>query len=254
MDTVHVLGVDAVLLLQGPTRDPVDNLPPQVVVHKRRDSRNPIVLEKVFTDDAPVRLHLLEPVDEHGFVEHGYGTRERFMAKKPNSCMVLINDSYKLIFVENPKSGSTSIRQALLDIFKWSRIRSRPSDAHLTCQQIRDTCPEKWATYLKVTTYREPFARFCSSVNFKNHWQFNTYSTPEQYVNHRRNFKRCVYCLPQEAFTEGCDVILRVDTLQADFDALCERIGVPTVQLDKKNEARDEPLFSKEILEKLFKE
>ena len=167
--------------------------------------------------------------------------------------MVLINDSYKLIFVENPKSGSTSIRQALLDIFKWSRIRSRPTVSHLTCQQIRDMYPEKWATYLKVTTCREPFARFCSSVNYKNHWQFNVYSTPEQYVNHRRNFKMCVYCMPQEVFTEGCDVILHVETLQADFDALCERIGVSSIQLEKKNEARDEPLFSKDVLETLFK-
>jgi hypothetical protein len=83
--------------------------------------------------------------------------------------IVFINDKYCLIFIENPKSGSTTIYKALEKIL-GSNPRKNPEQAHQTCSEIEKEYPDKWKSYLKVSTYRDPYRRFCSAVNYPKHY------------------------------------------------------------------------------------
>ena len=83
--------------------------------------------------------------------------------------MVYINDKHQFIFIENPKSGSTSVLKALEKSLNTSIKRGVPKKAHLTCEQVKEMYPDKWEKYLKVSTFRDPFERWCSSMNCKQH-------------------------------------------------------------------------------------
>jgi hypothetical protein len=169
--------------------------------------------------------------------------------------MVYINDQHRFIFIENPKSGSTCILKALEKSLKNSINRPGPSKAHLTCEQIKQQFPDKWRDYLKVTTFREPFQRFCSSIRFKEHVTYY-YKTEKDILYHMEKNKNCVYCLPQEHFTNGCDIVLNLDTLQTDFDNLCNVLGIETTKIksvnksDVKNSSCKIPI---DTLTKIFK-
>jgi len=149
--------------------------------------------------------------------------------------MVYINDNYKFIFIENPKSGSTSILKALERALKIKIKReTSPSMAHMTVDQVKNMCPEKWSSYLKVSTFRDPFKRFCSSINYRLHQQKN-YRTEEDLVRHLKNPNRCPYCRKQEDYTKECDFLIRLDTIQSDFDTFCNKIGISSVKVEKEN-------------------
>jgi hypothetical protein len=148
--------------------------------------------------------------------------------------MVYINDYHKFIFIDNPKSGSTSITNALREALCVPIERGAPKDVHLTSAQIKERWPDKWETYLKVTTFRDPFRRFCSAVNFGSHY-FNKYSTIPELEEHIKSQTDCVYCLPQEAFTDGCDFIIHLETVQKDFDTFCKKIGIDPVRVSVDN-------------------
>ena len=149
--------------------------------------------------------------------------------------MVYINDQFKFIFIENPKSGSTSILKTLEKALKVKIKReSSPSMAHLTVNQLKSKYPEKWNRYLKVSTFRDPFRRFCSSVNYRLHQQKN-YKSEEELINHLKNPKNCVYCKNQDEYTKECDLLIHLDTIQKDFDTFCKKIGIPPVTVEKEN-------------------
>ena len=82
--------------------------------------------------------------------------------------MVYINDTHQFIFIENPKSGSTSVLKALEKSLNIKIKRGVPKKAQI--DQVKEMYPDKWEKYLKVSTFRDPFKRFCSSVNYNKHY------------------------------------------------------------------------------------
>jgi hypothetical protein len=144
--------------------------------------------------------------------------------------MVYINDDYRFIFIDNPKSGSTSITNALSQALGIKIPRGNAKEVHLTTAQIKELYPDKWGNYLKVSTYRDPFRRFCSYVNYGSHY-FQKYSTIQEFVEHFQNNNGCVYCLPQSDFTDGCDFLIHLDNIQKDFDQFCEKISIQSVKV-----------------------
>ena len=76
--------------------------------------------------------------------------------------MVYVNDQYRLIFIENPKTASTALLKALERALKVKIKREvSPALAHLTVDQVKHKYADKWESYLKVSTHRDPFKRFC---------------------------------------------------------------------------------------------
>jgi hypothetical protein len=147
--------------------------------------------------------------------------------------MVYINDQFKFIFIENPKSASSCILNGITESLNIKLRRGNPITAHLTCQQIKELYPEKWEKYLKVSTYREPKERFNS---VKNHHHFKDHYTMDVLSKHLANPNDCVYCKPQELFTESVDFLIHFDNLQQDFETFCNIIGIKPVILSVVNE------------------
>jgi hypothetical protein len=143
--------------------------------------------------------------------------------------MVYINDQYRFIFIENPKSGSTSILNGLSKALNKKLLRGLPREAHLTCKQIKERYPDKWNEYLKVSTYRDPVERY-NSVLHHHHFK-DKYSTIILLEKHLKNNKNCLYCQPQSNFTDGVDFLIHLDNIQNDFDRFCEKIGIKSVKL-----------------------
>jgi glutaredoxin len=149
--------------------------------------------------------------------------------------MVYVNDQYRLIFIENPKTASTALLKALERALKVKIKREvSPALAHLTVDQVKHKYADKWESYLKVSTHRDPFKRFCSSINFQKHQQ-KSYKNHEQLVNHLKNPRGCPFCKKQEEFTKECDFLVHLETIQADFDTLCSKLNVQPVKVEREN-------------------
>lgn len=147
--------------------------------------------------------------------------------------MVYINDHFKFIFIENPKSASSCVLNAITESLGIKLRRGNPTISHLTCQQIKEQYPGKWDTYFKVTTYRDPVERFNS---VKNHHYFKDHYTMDILSKHLVDPIDCVYCTPQSEFTTGVDFLIHIDNLQQDFNVFCEKVGIPPVELKVVNE------------------
>ena len=155
--------------------------------------------------------------------------------------MVYINDQCRLIFIENPKSGSTTIFNAL-NVVLGTQYHRTPhlQCAHGTSEDLKRQVGETvWNSYLKVTTYRDPYKRFFSSMNYPRHHKLKNINCYEDLVEHIQLFKenklRCQYCIPQTEFTDGMDFLIRLDHIQEDFDELCNRLGVHTIKIERYN-------------------
>jgi hypothetical protein len=154
--------------------------------------------------------------------------------------MVYINDRFAFIFIENPKSGSTSILKAL-SLSLGVPIKRTPElqNAHQTCDQLKELYPEQWKEYLKVTTYRDPEERFRSSANYPRHHQLRgirTFNQLKEHINNQYPYSClkpfCQYCIPQSEYLKEIDFIINLDTIQADFDLFCQRVGIPSVKVE----------------------
>ena len=162
--------------------------------------------------------------------------------------MVYINDHFKFIFIENPKSGSTSIIKAFEKTFD-TQIARHARLSHLTSHEVKMYTLSNWDEYTVISTYRDPFKRWCSCMNFELHgkrnvvidgkleevWDFDTLEKLKKHIHNPRN---CIWCLPQEQFTEDCDIILNFETdIQQQWNDLHHLLKFPgePVTIEHKN-------------------
>ncbi|WP_420387260.1 hypothetical protein [Roseivirga sp.] len=79
----------------------------------------------------------------------------------------MIDDHLKLIFVENPKTGTYSIRKALLGENIHNPLDPRVATFnHEVPEKIRNKHPEKWRDYLSFVVIRNTWDRAYSFFNF----------------------------------------------------------------------------------------
>jgi len=175
---------------------------------------------------------------------------------------MIISDLHKFIFVAIPKTGTHSVRQALrqhmgpkdleqvgLFVKKHFPIPelAQLQHGHLSLQQIRPYMrPEEWQTFFKFAFVRNPFDRFVSYCAFmtRDSGQFET--DPKSVMRHILEKPPLQHILfqPQHLLVtdaEGqllSDYIGRVEVMQRSYDEICERIGIPTAQLEKVNSSR----------------
>jgi len=178
--------------------------------------------------------------------------------KIKSSNMVYINDEYRFIFIENPKSGSTSILKALSQSLSVE-IQRTPhlQNAHQTCDQLKRLYPDKWEKYIKVTTFRDPLERFCSSVNYPRHHQLrdlHSFSDLKQHLEQQYPYHPskpfCQYCIPQQEYLKDIDFLINIDTMQHDFDNFCLKVGIPQANIEKINSNRNK-LYNQTQLDEL---
>lgn len=175
-----------------------------------------------------------------------------------------INHDYRFIFIENPKTGSTSLLQAFEKTF-GVKIPRDPKLSHLTVEEVRrlGVVP---SGYTWISTRRDPFKRWCSCMNYELHGgryetdqgnliKVQDYDTFEKLEAHVMNPRDCVWCIPQELFIEDCDIVLDLDKeIQEQWNFIHKQLGLPgePVIVEHKNFSKGEPLFSKKQLRGLY--
>jgi hypothetical protein len=148
----------------------------------------------------------------------------------------MINHKLKFIFVEIPKTGTTTIR---------STIEGWPH-SHMNIVELQNLLTEQqFKEYFKFAYVRNPWDRTVSLYHYirrnsrhRYHKQcisdgnFSTYlksehleSLPQQYDFISKHGKNLL------------DFVGKFENLQEDFNIICDKIGIPKIKLPHKNKS-----------------
>jgi hypothetical protein len=166
---------------------------------------------------------------------------------------------YRCVFVHVPKTGGISVEHVFLRLvgLTWDtreplllranddpakgppRLAHLKSTEYVSCGYLSQ---EQFETYFKFSFVRNPWDRMVSEYKYRGHPMRMSFKTwllghlpPPGFTDH--------YChlVPQHEFIydgEGrllVDFVGRFESLQADFDAVCERLGIPRAFLPHEN-------------------
>lgn len=176
---------------------------------------------------------------------------------------MIISHEHRFVFTAIPKTGTHSVRQALRDHMAESDLEqvglfvdkrfpfeelARISHGHISLQQIRPFLgDEAFARYFKFAFVRNPFDRFVSYCAFMTRANGAFLANPQAVMHHVlfvQPPEQHILFQPQQAFLvdpDGrllSDMVGRVEQMQASYDAICERIGIPTTTLGQVNSSR----------------
>ena len=188
----------------------------------------------------------------------------------------MISHKHKFIFVEFPKTGTTSVEGVLKNYCETETNESADSLywKHAQPKTIKELFEkenkkDEWKHYFKFTFTRNPFDRMVSLWNF-------IHSTLD---GHKSLLEKPDYdCIPYKAWIDECqtittecktfkeyikytsngvatgldtvfsfshdgnekfvDFIGRFENLQEDFDIVCDKIGIPKQKLPHKNKTK----------------
>lgn len=174
---------------------------------------------------------------------------------------MIVSHHHRFIFAAVPKTGTHAVRQALREHlgsgdaeqvrlfvdkrFPWEALAA-VQHGHLSLRQVRPHLGEEaFARYFKFAFVRNPFDRFVSYCAFMLRGSDDFQHRPRDVMRHflfREPPERHILFQPQSALlvdddgaTLLADHIGRVEDMQASYDAICARIGIPSRTLDRIN-------------------
>ena len=122
---------------------------------------------------------------------------------------------------------------------------ARIGHGHVTVQQIRPHLePCTWDTYFKFGFVRNPFDRYVSTCFFLNRGTSDFANTAQDFMKRALSvprFRERALVRPQYLQLSGSggeialDFVGRFEQLQESYDRICERVGVPTTDLSRRN-------------------
>lgn len=176
---------------------------------------------------------------------------------------MIVSHRHRFIFAAVPKTGTHSVRAALREHMADDDIeqvglfvnKRFPFDdlaairhGHLGLAQVRPYLGEEtFASYFKFAFVRNPFDRFVSYCAFMTrngdifqkepqsvmeHLLFN--EPPEQHILFQPQYT----VLADDDGRLLTDMVGRVEEMQASYDAICERIGIPSRVLEQVNSSQ----------------
>lgn len=172
---------------------------------------------------------------------------------------MIISTLHKFIFAAIPKTGTHAVRRALREhlgpedaeqvgLFVQSRLPipdlARLGHGHLTLAQVRPYLPpDLFDSAFKFAFVRNPFDRFVSYCAFVTRDTGEFESDPQAVMRDILANPPSDHILfhPQHSFITDAsgamlaDEVGRVEEMQASYDAIAARIGIPTAALDKVN-------------------
>lgn len=133
--------------------------------------------------------------------------------------------------------------------FPWPELAAQ-GHGHFSLAQIRPFVgEEQFGSFLKFAFVRNPFDRFVSYCAFMMRENGAFDRDPKEVMRHilfRAPPMRHLLFQPQFSFlSDGNGELLsdttgRVETMQQSYDEICERIGIPTTELEKVNTSNRE--------------
>ena len=173
---------------------------------------------------------------------------------------MIISHQHRFIFAAVPKTGTHSVRQALREHMSQDDIEqvglfvnkrfpfeelAAIRHGHLSLQQVRPFLGEDvFAGYFKFAFVRNPFDRFVSYCAFMTRDR-DIFQRAPQAVMHHFLFveppEKHILFQPQHTVLTGedggllADMVGRVEDMQASYDAICARIGIPSRPLEQVN-------------------
>ena len=176
---------------------------------------------------------------------------------------MIISHQHRFIFAAVPKTGTHSVRQALREHMSTDDIeqvglfvkKSFPYEelaaiqhGHLSLEQVRPHIGEQiFSRYFKFAFVRNPYDRFVSYCSFMTRSREVFQQSPQAVMRHFLFVnppEQHILFQPQHTLlTDGSgrlltDTIGRVEEMQASYDAICARIGIPTRRLDQVNSSK----------------
>jgi sulfotransferase famil protein len=90
---------------------------------------------------------------------------------------MLISEKLKIIFISNPKSGTTFIQNQLMKIDRLAQLNKLPDllffskqisgvDEHITAAKLKSIIGGAWESYKKIVFIRNPFDKAVSGYFF----------------------------------------------------------------------------------------
>ncbi len=173
---------------------------------------------------------------------------------------MIISHRHRFVFAAIPKTGTHSVRRALrghlaeddleqVGLFVSKRFPFAQFEGirhgHITLEQIRPCLEsDQFAGYFKFAFVRNPFDRFVSYCAFMSRDSGQFAADPPGFMKHVlfqiRPVEHVLY-VPQHSFVtdaEGgmlADHVGRVEEMQQSYDAICQRLGLPSTTLEQVN-------------------
>jgi len=172
---------------------------------------------------------------------------------------MIISHQHKFIFFAIPKTGTHSVRFALrpllgkedeeqVNLFKQSRLQiaafNNRTDGHFSVQDIQPLLSEEiWNSYFKFCFVRNPWDKFISTVFYRNR-NLDRNTSQVSFMNEvldKHHPSPSLFYSSQASFFQdanGCnamDFIGKTETMQADFNLICDRLNLPAPELDHRN-------------------
>ena len=176
---------------------------------------------------------------------------------------MIVSHQHRFIFVAIPKTGTHSVRQALrahlgpddieqVGLFVNKRFPFAPlaqiKHGHLSLEQVRPFIGEQaFAEYFKFAFVRNPFDRFVSYCAFMTRANDAFARDPRAVMRHilykLRPLDHILFRPQHELLVDAeghlaSDQVGRVEEMQASYDAICARIGIPSAELGQVNTSR----------------
>lgn len=174
---------------------------------------------------------------------------------------MIISDKPAFIFIAVPKTGSCSIENALRPLANTTMQRT--FNKHATSMRLeRELSAERWKNSYKLAFVRNPYTWMHSWYRFR---QRDALKSPGHAFNNRytgnisfnefvQTFSSKELMLKQSDFISRrngellVDYVGRYETLQADFDLICEHLGIAERKLLQVNVSKSATV-SDEILD-----
>ncbi len=172
---------------------------------------------------------------------------------------MIISHRHQFIFFAIPKTGTHAVRRALREhlaaddaeqvgMFEHRTLPYPELAAlrhgHLSVLQVKPVLGTMFDRYFKFAFVRNPFDRFVSYCSFVTRETGSFSRDPRgtmKYVmqelrpfNHLLFRPQCEF-LSDETGRIATDFLGRQETMQASYDAICARIGIPSASLERVN-------------------
>lgn len=175
---------------------------------------------------------------------------------------MIISQQHKFIFAAIPKTGTHAVRRALREhmgpqdqeqvgLFVQKRFSVEALAAighgHVSLAEVRPhLAPQVFESYFKFAFVRNPFDRFVSFCAFATRQDGAFERDPAGVMRHflANPPTQQVLFRPQFTFVADAagqlltDAVGRVEEMQHSYDAICQKLGIPSAQLERVNASR----------------